>query len=261
MNDYIRDSIVEYAWHQFLYGYNGDERSFFLKGMIERFPVKLDSEEPAAIYIDDFSLPVASILEKCNNYQIMAVAREYNSVVLTSAIVEQTLKQIEIDKLNVRMKKFLYVINRLSLNPESSEISNIEELLDVLKESKKFYEVEYVKLLSTGEFQGDINSLRLGFIDLNMFIKYYKRALGMSKHFSIIIDYKGTGALVSLQAVNGIVTKRCADDLAMKISCEPQEWKTYYDLNGMLAEYVHDYSVVELDESNSNYIKKLKVDV
>lgn len=258
MNDYMRDSIVEHAWHQFLYGYEGEELTKFLQSMAEKYPVKLDNTEPVAIYIDEYSLPIVENPVKCDVFQVKTIAREYTSVLLVDQIVEQTMRQVELDKLNEKMKSFINAVNRLMINPGFCGVSDISEFSKILKEAKKFYSEEYVKLLQTGTFQGDITSLRLGFVDLNFFMNYYKRALNTRRHFSVVVDCKGSGALVSQQALNGIVTKRCTGDISMKIACEPDSWKSYYDLTGMLAESVHDYSAVELDESYAKYIKELR---
>lgn len=257
MNDYMRYSIVEYAWHQFLYGYNGEERTKFLESMVDTHPVKIDGDA-AAVLVSDYSLPIVESSLECDKYQVMTLAREYMSVVLVDAIVEQSIRQVELDKLNDRMKSFIKVVNRLMINPGFDDIEDISEFSKILKEAKRFYSEEYVKLCQTGKFQGDITSLQLGFVDLNTFVTYYKKALGMKKHFSVIIDQQEVGAIISQKAINGIVTKRCTGDISMKVACQPEEWKTYYDLNGMFAEAVHDYSAVELDDSYAKYVKDLK---
>lgn len=258
MNEYMRDSIVEYAWHQFLYGYKGIERTEFLQSMPEHYPVKLDNTEAVAIYLDDYSLPIVENPVKCDEVQATMIAREYFSTVLVDAIVEQTIRQVEIDKLNENMKTFINAVNRIMISPGSKKIEDISEFSKVIKDVKKFYSDEYVRLLQTGTFQGDINSLRIWFIELNFFANYYKKALNMKSHFSVIIDCKKTGANISQRAVNGIITRRCTGDISMKVACEPEDWKTFVDLNGMLAEYVHDYNFVELDDSYGAYTKKLR---
>lgn len=258
MNEYVKRMIVEQAWHQFLYGYNTDERSSFLRDMVEMYPVKIDNIEPVAVYVEDYSLPFVENQVKGDSYQVKTIAREYTSIVLVLAIVEQTMRQIEIEKLNDKMRAFIEAVNRVMINPGFDKIENLNEFVTVLKDAKKFYSDEYVKLLQTGKFQGDISSLKLSFVDLNFFVNYYKKALNMNSHFSILIDQQRTGSFISQQAINGIITKRCTGDISMKVACRPDEWKTYYDLTGMFAESVHDYSVVELDDSFPKYVKELR---
>ena len=257
MNAYMKNSIVNHAWHEFLYGYNTSERKEFLKSMADSYPVKFDSSDPVAIYIDDFMLPVVSDSANKDRYREEAIAREYFSFVLVSAIVEQTMKQVELEQLNERMKKFINNVNRLFVS-DDMKISDIESFRAVLETAKNFYKDNYVKMMETGVFDGDINSLTIAFMDLNMFATYYKRALGMNKHFAIVLDYPGTGTVVSQKAVNGLVTRRITGDYSIKIACEPQEWKSYYDFSGQLAEVVHDYSAVALDSSYAKYVKELR---
>lgn len=59
-------------------------------------------------------------------------------------------------------------------------------------------------------------------------------------------------------AINGYVTRRINSDISMKVACDPNEWMTYYDTTGILAENVHDYGVIELDNSLQIYTEQLK---
>ena len=258
MNAYMKNSIVNHAWHEFLYGYNTPERKEFLESMVDSYPVKLDCNDPVAVYIDDFMLPVVVGSVNKDRYREEAIAREYFSFVLVSAIVEQTTRQVKLEQLNERMKKFINNVNRLFISDDDMKITDIDEFRAVLEIAKKFYRDNYVKMMETGVFEGDINSLPIAFMDLSMFATYYKRALGMNKHFAVVLDYLGTGAVVSQKAVNGLVTRRITGDYSLKIACEPQDWKSYYDFSGQLAEAVHDYSAVELDSSYATYVKELR---
>lgn len=258
MNDYMKHNIINYAWHQFLYGYDNQDRKNSLLSMVRDYPVKFDNEDAVAIYVDDFSLPNLEIGSDVNYFQVETVAREYLSIVIVDKIVEDSMRMIEIEKLEERMKSFIANINRIMINPGMEEIYSISELASILKDTKKFYYEEYIKLIETGKFQGNIFGLRLSFMDLNFFIKYYKKALNMNKHFSVLIDNHNTSTLVSQKAVNGIVTKRCTGDISMKVVTDPGDWKVYYDLTGQLAEVVHDYSGMELDDSYSKYLKKIR---
>ena len=55
-----------------------------------------------------------------------------------------------------------------------------------------------------------------------------------------------------------MVGKRINADISMKVACQPGEWETYYDLSGQFVQCVHDYGVVELDDSLNQYVKKRK---
>lgn len=257
MNEYMRNAIATHAWHEFIYCKNDDNRKDFLCGVSDSYPIKLDSNEPGIVCVDDFMLPSVDFGIKPMDIRVQSVAREYLSFTLVAAIVEQTIRQNKLDELNQKLVKFIRDINRLYINDEEFYISNVSGLLDVLKKSKEFYKKNYVEMMKLGYWKGDFNSIPISFMEFSMFISAYKRALGRSSHFGIVLDYQGSGAAVSQRAVNGIVTKRIAGDASIKVVCEPGSWKTYHDLNGMLAEDVHDYSVVDLDGSFREHIKRL----
>ncbi len=257
MTEYMSNAIATHAWHEFIYCKNNDERKRFIDGMVNNYPIKLYSNEPAIVYVDDFMLPTVDLGIKPMDIRVQSVAREYLSFTLVAAIVEQTIQQNKLEELNQKMVKFIKDVNRLYINDDEFYISDVSGLLDVLKKSKEFYQKNYIEMMRLGYWNGDFNSIPISFMEFSMFISAYKRALGRSSHFGMVLDYQGSGAVVSQRAVNGIVTKRIAGDAPMKIVCEPGEWKTYHDLNGMLAEDVHDYSSVDLDGSHREYIKRL----
>ncbi len=257
MNEYTKRRIVTHAWHEFLYGYNGEERAKDLQDMCEMFPVSFDNTGAVAVYISDYSLPVVEDRVKCDPYQEKIIASEHLSLTILIAILNKSVKDIGIDELNERMSKFLERISSLFL--EDRVVVDIEELLEVLVRAREFYSSEYVKMVQTGKFQGNINDSGIKFMELIMFIENYKRALGMRGHFSVVIDQQQVGTVVSQKAVNTIINRRCCGDITMKVAVEPGEWKSYYGFNGQLAESVHDYSTVELDNSLYEHVKKLRL--
>lgn len=257
MNEYMKDAIATHAWHEFLYGEAGEERKKFLDSMADDYPIKLDSNEPAVIYVDDFSLPKVDAVNPLDT-RVSSIAREYCSFSLVAALVEQTIRQNELSMLNEKLSRFIKSANRMFITDEDMSISDIEGLRNALLAGKKFYLENYTKLMETGNWYGDFSTLPISFIDLSTFVTSYKRALGRSAHFAFVLDYSGTGAIVSQKAVNGLVTKRIAGDAAIKVVCHPEEWKSYTDLNGILAEDVHDYSSVDLDGSFREYVNALR---
>lgn len=258
MNEYMKNAIVNHAWHEFLYGKNSEERKVFLDGMASDYPIELDSDEPAVVLVSDFCLPEIDKGVNPLDTRVSSVAREYCSFTLVAAMVEQTIKQNELVLLNEKLSRFLKSVNRLFITDEDMGISDIEGLRDALIAGKNFYLENYSKLLETGLWQGDFGSIPISFMDFSMFVSSYKRALGRSGHFVFVLDYQGTGAVVSQRAVNGLVTKRIAGDAAIKVVCQPEEWRSYIDLNGMLAEDVHDYSSIDLDGSYKEYVQGLR---
>ena len=238
MNEYMKSAIVTHAWHEFLYGTNNEERKNFLDGMASDYPIKLDNNDSAVVYVDDFSLPKVDKRMNPLDMRVNSVAREYCSFTLVAAMVEQTIRQNDLVLLNEKLSRFIKSANRLFVTDEDMSISDIQSLRDALIAGKNFYLENYTKLMETGIWHGDFGTIPISFMDFSTFVTSYKRALGRSGHFVIILDYAGTGAIVSQQAVNSLITKRIAGDASIKVVCQPEEWKSYTDLNGMLAEDV-----------------------
>jgi hypothetical protein len=207
---------------------------------------------------DDFASLYPSQIRTCNlsfeNY-----VRNFVGPDSFGRYTEIPWSENELEELNQRMTRFIRDVNRLYITDEEYNVSDISGLLEALKRSKEFYKSHYVELMKTGVWTGDFNTLPISFMDFSMFITAYKRVLGRKSHFGIVLDYQGSGAVVSQKAVNGLITKRIAGDAPMKVVCEPGSWKTYHDLNGMLAEDVHDYSTVDLDGSFKEHIKQLRL--
>ena len=258
MGEYMSNAVAMHAWHEIIYCSDNERRNVFLNDMINDYPIKIDSDEPAIVYVDDFMLPNTDLNITTLDSRVQSIAREYLSFTLIASIVEQTIRQENLEKINKKLTKFIGDINRLYIDDEKFFIRDVSDLLDVLKKSKEFYKEHYVELMNRGIWNGDFSTIPMSFVEFGMFISAYKRGLNRSSHFGLILNYNGSGAVVSQRAVNGLVTRRIAGDAAIKLVCEPGIWKTYHDLNGMLAEDVHDYSSIDLDGSLKKHIKQLR---
>ena len=91
-----------------------------------------------------------------------------------------------------------------------------------------------------------------------MFVKQYKRGMNIDSHFGIIFDKKGYIFIPSTQTINDLISKRTNDDISIKIAVKPDNWQVYTDTNDQFIERVHDYGMVELDDSYKVFIKTLK---
>ena len=56
-------------------------------------------------------------------------------------------------------------------------------------------------------------------------------------------------ALETFQFSNG--------DISVKVVTESDAWDTFITSNGVFVEYIHDYGIIELDDSYKNDKKKL----
>lgn len=78
-------------------------------------------------------------------------------------------------------------------------------------------------------------------------------------YFGFIIDHQTPFRLATTKAINIYAASRCNRDISIKVALAPDEWETYYDMSGNLVEAIHDYGVVELDNSFKQYVKRKKL--
>ena len=223
MSEYTRKQIMEENRHQFIYGYNTEGRHVFLKDLARTYPILADSHAPVAIYI------IRRILEQ--------------------------------EKINTSMSKInnlLEKINRLYGSKKHQQARSLEELKSILEESRKMYSNYYVEYLQGDQSWFDYDSLRMPFINAVDVARKTKEALNINSYYGLIFEMDKKMPLVSHQAINGFVTRRCNADLSIKVATNPVSWPTFYDLNGTLAENIHDYSTVETDDSYKVYTKQMQ---
>lgn len=258
MNEYMKRSIVTQAWHQFLYGYNSEDRKKMLQGLETEFPLDLNDSNGCAIYMDDFSLPEYKPSKKENVYREETIASEYLYLSIVDKIIEKTIKDVDLSKYQDNVNKLLKRINSIFLSNDKAPFTSLGDFSDTVKETKKFYYDNYVNMMENDEFTKNLDNLRIGFMDLNMFLQMYKSSLEYKGHFSVIIDQHKRVPIISQMVINSVICTRCAGSVAMKVACQPEEWMTYFGFNGQMAESVHDYSSVELDNCLYEHIKKLR---
>ena len=81
--------------------------------------------------------------------------------------------------------------------------------------------------------------------------------MNMQSYFGIIFDKKCDMSISSIQAINNLIGARINSDISIKVATEPDGWKTYCDVNGKYIENIHDYGIIQLDNSYTSYTKKL----
>lgn len=253
---YLKKEIMEQSRHQLIYGYCGDTRSQFLQELDEEYPLLEDSTTPIALYMDNFGLPkVENQRNQTDGYIVGAISREYLSMSIASKILEKTLEK-QNKELEERLNRLLYLINKLNRHSQV-EVSSLRELLQALEEAKQFYLTNFSQYLTGTIDEISINQLSVPFLQLDMFISEFKRAMNIQSYFGILLDKKEPVALSSAQAVNNIIGRRINKDISIKLAVEPNDWDTYFDPNGQRIEVIHDYGTVELDDSHKEYIKTL----
>ncbi len=148
-------------------------------------------------------------------------------------------------------------LNNGSINKYYYSIEDCDDLIQTLIQSKEFYQKYYIDYYKKEIESASINEVRLPFLPFDMFISDLTTSINNDSYFGIIIDKQKDIALSSTKVINSLVGSRINKDISMKIAVEPKKWDSYISVNGQLIEYVHDYDIVELDDSQSQYSKKI----
>lgn len=257
--EYLRYEIMKQSRHQFIYGYNNSNRKLFLQELDKEFTINVDCNLPMAIYLNEFGLPKIDIdNSKLNIDKIDILSREYLSFTVAHAILSKSRENIDVDLLNSKLKKLFVILNKYSKNSKYNDITNLDELITVFEQSKEFYKMCYTDYAMNGKVEKSIDEITLPFLQLELFVSQYKKALNNNSYFGIIVDKHQDIALSSTKAINCLVSSRINKDISMKIVVEPDKWDLYTDFSGQYIEPIHDYGVVELDTSQADYVKRLK---
>lgn len=257
--EYLKHTIMDQSRHQFIYGYDGIKRKQFLESLTDNYPIALDENAPAAIYLSDIALPKIPVSDSSIDlYKIDLIAREFLYFSIASDILSSAASQVDMDLLNHRIKGLINALNRCFINKDYLPISDFDNLLSALRQSKDFYQKYYMEYYGKGTESLSINDIPLPFMQLDMFIKFLKEALNNSSYFGIIVDKQNSMAVASTKAINDLVGSRINQDISMKVALEPDKWDTYIGASDQLIEYIHDYGTVELDDSESEYLKRIK---
>jgi hypothetical protein len=258
-NKEFADNIIGVSRHQFIYGRNGEERKEFLQDVVSKFPIILDASSPIGIYIFDKGLPeINKDKEKLDYIAINVFYERYLDYLISSNIMDTTLDQIDEKILNKRSEMFLLKINQFFGNKEKKSVSSFRELKNTLEEIRDSYYCEFVKYINSGNMYDFSKDLRIKYINIEAFVKLYKKMINIQSHLSVIFDQQQILSLGSQKATNKLVGCRINSDLSMKIACEPEEWKTHYDNKGNLIAACHDYGTIDLDGSLDEHVKKMK---
>lgn len=235
------------------------KRKSFFNELDRMFPVTIDYAYPMAIYLEEFGLPKISMPNgELDKDKINILSKEYLSFVIAHSILFKSKENVDVDLLNKRIVRLLNKLNKYNINSGYPKISSLDELIEVLEQSKEFYKEYYIDYMRTGEWGKSINNIALPFLELESFISDYKKVLNNESYFGIIVDKNHDVSLSSIKAVNLLIGSRINKNISMKVVVEPNKWHLYVDTNGQYIESIHDYEIVELDNSQTYYVQKIK---
>ncbi len=129
------------------------------------------------------------------------------------------------------------------------KVSSVQNYLKELRETLSICQENYNSVLLKGIAHPQMYDFPSDFFDIEWFGKEIKEILNNNGQFNIIVNHQNPITLESAQAIMSIVNSRCAGTICMKVATEPEKWTTYHDLTGCYVENIHDYSIVELDDS------------
>lgn len=254
MGENLKNEIIGQSRHLFIYGYESDERTSFLKSLEEDFDVVIGEDKPIAIYMKDYYFPKVDISEDIDKFRLHQVSREYFNL----SLVRNILTRIKSKSDMLSNENILKFLNQLSsITSDHSSYSNLDDFENDLVSSQEFYSLYHDKLISGSSSLPNICDVKVPFVMPDMLVSKIKRMIVNKSYFGIIIDGSNDFSLETYKLVNGYVTRRINSDLSMKVVTDPEKWYTYYDNGGEFAEAVHDYGIVELDSSYSDHTKRM----
>jgi hypothetical protein len=184
--------------------------------------------------------------------------RSYVEYLIAYNVIDIAIQQMDKKTLVNRSKELLERVNRLFMSRDKEKLTSLVELLKMLEESKQLYYDEYVKYVNSGNLNNFYDKVPVRIIMMEHFIEYFKNMINTTSYLGIIFDQQDSLSRGTQKAINNYVGSRINANMSMKIACEPEEWKTYYDQNGVLAEATHDYGFVELDGCHKDYVERIK---
>lgn len=254
--DYLKKEIMNQSRHLFMFGYNSQDRSKFLKSLETDYPYTADFSKPIALYFDSFGLPKAELdIRSMDIYMLQSMCREYLAFLVASKILSKTIRFNDTnldDKLS-----WLISLTNINRNPNYAEIVSPLDLLREFNVTRDFYYENYIKYVNGLIESIPIADVSIPFLDLEMFVNQYKRCMNMQTYFGVLFDKKSELSVFSIQAINNLIGARINSDISVKVAVEPDNWETYCGVNGQHIEPTHDYGIVELDDSYGTYTRKL----
>lgn len=252
MQEYTKKQIMR-SRHQFIYGANNDERIRTFKQLAEEFQVTMEDNVPMAVFLEEYGLPNIESIDM--SMQTSVICREF----LTSSILFSILREIQekanIEAKNKHVQDLIKLFNYIK-SPSTLSINSLDDLVNMLANAKDSWLRIYANL-AKGRMLA-LEDVPYIHIEIEHIIIKLKQALQNESYFALLINHDTDISLISQQAVNTLINARINKDLSIKIAASPEKWGTYRDLNGQFIEYVHDYDIVELDDSYKSYIRKLK---
>lgn len=258
MNYLKGNQIIKESRHQFIYGQSDVERSYKLMNLQMSYPIFVDRIEPMAIYVDNFELPIIEAKVETDKVVIQRMATEYLNFAIATSIMRNLLENVDHSLLKKREGKFFEKINRMFINNSENKVSSLAELHDIILSMRQFYKNAYINYLETGKIDDGVFDLPIAFLPIDYFVRDLKQMLNSNTHFACIFDVRKEMPIISQQAINNLIASRINSDISVKVVCDEELWKCYYDMQGQFIEDIHDYETIYYNRRDYNCTRSRK---
>lgn len=246
----LEKKIIEPGQH-FIYGKTCDCRAEFLKGIEEKHPIE-SGNNPAVIYLDQFGFkgdePKLSDRDK---KAIPAISARYLEFCIIARILERTPNNCDLSEL-INVDHYLW--------NKGVKFKTIEELLKAVIASREIYKQNYHELINGNTINIPAAGIAITRINLDRFVEEYRKAIGMPKHFTLILDHTNPIITSSVKVVNDLMFRSTSDNLSVNVATDPDKWQTFYKTQegNNPIQTMHDFTVIQLDDSYQKSIGAFK---
>ena len=237
--------VVWESRHKFVYyDYESIES---LRWLEQEYPVELDSSVPIVIYEMDKGLPKVDTKLVLDKYIIKSFHERYYEILIFLSMIDSIANRIDHNELNIRLKRLFKLVSYSS----NKEIRDVNTLRSMLIDSKNIYKDAYLEYMCSGNCDF-YNKLPIKFILIDGLVSNLKKAIGLEKYFSFMLELTEDISIYTCMAINDYIASRCNGYLSMNILLSSdRDWKYYYANNGQFIQGIHDYTEVDFRKSKT----------
>ena len=108
---FLKKQIMEQSRHHFIYGNNNEDRSGFIKSIVDDYPIIMNEDRPMAVYLGDTGLPKIYDSIENNRLRMNIISREYLHLNIADSIIGRT-DNVDKDSLNNRLNRLYNFFNK-----------------------------------------------------------------------------------------------------------------------------------------------------
>lgn len=251
----INPEVILQSRHQVLYGRRGKERETFLRQLEKDHPIVADQDSFSVIYLDRISFIKKEHFSPNVDFgQLSMAVNEYFQASVLYNILNSMKNQVDPKLLEERFPSMFHTLTYLA-GLSGVQLKSVDDVVDFLRCTRDEWEELGQQIIEIGSC---FREKMPAFVQIQMLDRFQQKdALNNANPFLVIADMREDIPLLSQQAINGVLGSRCNKSLSLKLTLEPDQWKTHLDFLGNLVQSVHDYGVEELDDSYKIYTKKM----